>query len=159
LDPWNRDKSGLKRSHHITFKEAYIDNLVERFGLQNANTITTPLVPGAKSSAPRRLRNCKTCLETTIANSSVLCGTLCLPRDQTLASPLASSPNSSGTLVIRTWRQLDASYGVSKGRRTRLNLGGAVTDLVGFTDSEIAMTENQLVHTPFEWATVRSRRG
>ena len=28
-------------------QEAYIDNLVERFGLQNATTVTTPLTPGA----------------------------------------------------------------------------------------------------------------
>jgi len=35
-------------THTISLlQEEYINNLVERFGLQNANTVTTPLEPGA----------------------------------------------------------------------------------------------------------------
>jgi len=104
---WNLGM-GLNRdcSTHITSlsQGEYIDKLMERFVTQNANTFTTPLVPGAtitKTSAPRRLRDCKTYLATTIEDSSVLYCTSRLPRDQASASPSASP---SRTLVMPTWR-------------------------------------------------------
>ena len=42
------------RTHTISIsQEAYIDNLVERFGLQYANTVTTPLVDPTKDQFPK----------------------------------------------------------------------------------------------------------
>ena len=91
------------RIHTISPSQgAYIDNIVERLGSKVRTRLPLRAWIPPKTSAPRRLRNFKTYLVTSIANSSVLCSTLRLQRDQISASPSEGLHTSSRTLVIPT---------------------------------------------------------
>ena len=85
-------------THTISLsQEEYINNLVERFGLQNANTVTTLLEPRAILTKDR--------CPTTPAELQGMSGNryqerigslqyVALAHDQTSASPSANPPNS-----------------------------------------------------------------
>ena len=121
-------------------QESYIESLVQRFGLQHATTVTTPLAPGAvltkdqcpatpdelKATANNRYRE--------LIGSLQYAALATRPDINFAVSKLAQFLTNPGRVHI------EAAHRVLRylhGTKTRtLNLGGEIPDLAGFSDSD-----------------------
>ena len=121
-------------------QESYINSLVERFGLQHATSVTTPLAPGALLTKDRCPATPEEMREVANNNYRELVGSL-------QYAALATRPDISFAIsklaqfLINPGRaHIEAAHRVLRyvsGTRNRtLNLGGAIPDLAGFTDSD-----------------------
>ena len=121
-------------------QQSYINNLVERFGLQNAHTVTTPLTPGTiytKDQCPKTPEEIADMAGNRYREliSSLQYVSLATRPDITFAvSKLAQFLTNPARIhldaALRVLRYLKGMSG-----RT-LNLGGEVPDLAGFSDSD-----------------------
>ena len=121
-------------------QEEYISNLVERFGLQDANTVTTPLEPGAIltreqcPTTPAELQGMTGNRYRELIGSLQYVALATRPDISFAISKLAQF------LVNPAQIHLDAALRVLrylKGtRRWTFNLGGDIADIAGYTDSD-----------------------
>ena len=121
-------------------QEEYIRNLVERFGLQDTNTVTTPLEPGAIltreqcPTTPAELQGMTGNRYRELIGSLQYVALATRPDISFAISKLAQF------LVNPAQIHLDAALRVLrylKGtRRWTLNLGGDIADIAGYTDSD-----------------------
>ena len=128
-------------THTISLsQESYIDSLVEKFGLQHANTITTPLAPGAILSKDQ----CPTSPEERL---DMIGNTYCELIGSLQYAALATRPDISYAvgrlaqfLTNPGHAHMEAALRVLqylKGMKTcTLNLGGTIPDIAGFSDSD-----------------------
>ena len=124
-----------RNAHVISLsQEAYIDNLIERFNLQNATTVTTPLAPGAILSKEQ-------CPATPHENTryreligSLYASLATRPDISFAVNKLAQFLINPGTAHVEaTLRILCYLKGT---KRWTLNLGGQVADIASYTDSD-----------------------
>ena len=116
-------------------QEAYIDNLIERFDLQNATTVTTPLAPGvilSKEQCPAKPHENSHYRELI---GSLQYASLATRPDITFAvNKLAQFLTNPGAAhmeaAMRVLRYLKGT------KHWTLNLGGRVADVAGYTDSD-----------------------
>jgi hypothetical protein len=135
---------GIKHDYNthtiLLSQEAYIDNLVEHFGLQNATTVTTLLDPGVVFTKDQCLRTPEELQDMSRNNYQELIRSL-----QYIA--LVTQPDISFAisklaqfLTNPRHIHLEAATHVLqylKGMKSwNLNLGGDVTDVAGFMDSD-----------------------
>ena len=133
----SRDRNARKIS---LSQEAYVNNLVDRFHLQNATTVTTPLAPGAilsKDQCPTTLLEQQKMVNNNYREliGSLQYASLATRPDISFAvNKLAQFLNNPGQAhveaAIRILRYLKGTKNWS------LNLGGRVADIAGYTDSD-----------------------
>ena len=116
-------------------QEAYINNLVERFNLQNATTVTTPLAPGtilSKEQCPATPHDNPRYRELIGSLQYASLGTR--PDISFAVNKLAQFLTNPGTAhveaAMRVLRYLKGT------KQWTLNLGGRVADIAGYTDSD-----------------------
>lgn len=119
------------RTHTISLsQEAYIDNLVDRFGLQNATTVTTPLAPGAVLTKDQCPTTSEEIQEMSDNRYREIIGSLQYAAMATLAQFLTNPGRAHMEAALRVLRYLKGT------KAWTLNLGGDTADLAGFTDSD-----------------------
>ena len=142
-------------------QEAYINNLVERFGLQNITTVTTPLEePGAIYTkgqcltTPAELQDMSGNIYRELIGSLQYVALATRPDTSFAISKLAQFLVNPGRIhleaALRVLRYLKGT------KEWTLNLGGDVADIVGFT-VRIGDDRDDIVRTYFAWDKVLSR--
>ena len=140
LDPWDRVARDDNTHAMSLSQQEYINNLVERFRLQNTTTVTTPLEPGVMltkgqyPTTPAELQDMSGNRYRQLIGSLLFVALAIRPDISFAISKLAQF------LVNPARIHLDAALRVLrylKGtKKWTLNLGGDVADEAGFTGSD-----------------------
>ncbi len=116
-------------------QEAYIDNFLERFNLQNATVVTTPIAPGAilsKEQCPATPHNNTHYRE--LIGSLQYTSLATRPDISFAVNKLAQFLINPGTAHVEA--ALRVLHYLKGTKHWTLNLGGQVVDIAGYTDSD-----------------------
>jgi len=136
-----RGVAGVRNTHTISLsQEEYINDLVERFGLQNVTAVANPLEPSAVLTKDQRPTTPAGLQDMSGNKYRELIGSLQYVALATRLDIRFGISKLDQFLVNPAQIHLDAALRASrylKGtKKCILNLGGDVADVAGFTDSE-----------------------